>query len=851
VARFGEVTVVTLQTLTEGRLLLTTHGLYFHPTGDDINVMTKERFVREEKDQRWRLSRLTEVHGRRYMLRAQALEMFFSDTHELFVSFSGGTRERDRFYAKLRNSCKVPLLSSPKSLNPRTVFKKSKLKDLWKKRKISNFQYLMHLNFMAGRSFNDITQYPVFPWVLADYTSETIDLNDSRVYRDLTKPVGALNPDRLAQLIARYNDLESFGFSEQEKFLYGSHYSSPGVVLHFLIRQEPFTTMAIELQSGRFDCPDRLFFDVAGCWKSCMTSTSDVKELVPEFFTCPEVFLNNNRYPLGQTQDKRSVDNVILPPWAKGSVYEFVRIHRLALESEYVSQNMNHWIDLIFGYKQRGPEAEAAHNVFHYLSYEGAVDLDKITDEIDRVATESHIQNFGQTPCQLLVNEPHLRRYSGEECWRSLIYNMTAAKSLRCHTSGKQFGGKRSTYARGSVLSLHAMTDTIVAVYADLSIGTYKWSIGRNGGSLKMDRHRKLASRYLSTSRAAIKRGSAAPQSMESSGSSLAVGNWSFAFTLGGRAKENLKRTSNMSRLNPSKDTLAGAEVSSLFVSSGYWDNTVKVHSIEGMKNRSGEVKLRSSENGGHRGPILCLDIGRDGALMVTGGQDATCRVWVVDHPDMSIALSDGYVKTALGGTADSNKDHLLSCCHILWGHETAVTCLSLSSDLDITVSGSIDGTICVHTVRRGKFVRSIRLSRLSASRQKPAVRKIVLDDHGTFVAHTEDGGLHAYTINGAFLCLADAGEKLHDLAICTNGEILVTGGDSGHVVIRSVRDLAVTATLDLSRHGPIRCISMTPEELNPIPQYMFIGSDDGMVSVVDRDPSAVTIAKTESVTFS
>lgn len=48
------------------------------------------------------------------------------------------------------------------------------------------------------------------------------------------------------------------------------------------------------------------------------------------------------------------VGDVVLPPWAKGSVREFIRKHREALESDYVSENLHHWIDLIFGYKQRG-----------------------------------------------------------------------------------------------------------------------------------------------------------------------------------------------------------------------------------------------------------------------------------------------------------------------------------------------------------------------------------------------------------------------------------------------------------------------------------------------------------------
>lgn len=32
----------------------------------------------------------------------------------------------------------------------------------------------MHLNTLAGRSYNDLMQYPVFPWILADYDSEVI-----------------------------------------------------------------------------------------------------------------------------------------------------------------------------------------------------------------------------------------------------------------------------------------------------------------------------------------------------------------------------------------------------------------------------------------------------------------------------------------------------------------------------------------------------------------------------------------------------------------------------------------------------------------------------------------------------
>jgi hypothetical protein len=698
----------------------------------------------------------------------------------------------------------------------------------------------MALNRMAGRSFNDITQYPVFPHVIADFTSDTIDLTDSRVFRDLTKPVGALNPDRLAQLLERYNDLELFGFAEAEKFLYGSHYSSPGIVLHYMIRQEPFTSMAIDLQSGRFDCPDRLFFDIAASWSSCLTSTSDMKELIPEFFCLPEMFLNTNKFPLGSTQNGRLIDDVGLPPWAKGSAHEFVRMHRLALESDYVSQNLHHWIDLIFGYKQRGEEAKASHNLFHHLSYEGSVDLDKIADEVDRNAAESHIQNFGQTPSQLTAHDPHPCRYTSEDCWTPLLSTSSVARNLRCHTPSKQFANKRSEHARGAVLKLHVFSDTVLAIYADMSVGTYRWFPTSKANRLRMDKLRPLARRELSTSRVAMKRGSAVSAELIDR-SSFAIGNWSFGVTVGGLVKEELRRKSVMPSgglISSTGDpSLAAAEASALVVSCCYWDGTVKAHSNDAWR-------LVASETGGHQGTIRCLAMGRDGGLLITGGQDGTARVWVVDHPDMAVALSDGYVQTALGG---SNGDQLLCCCHVLWGHDTPVVCVGLDSDLDVVVSGSQSGLVCIHTIRRGEFIRSHRPPSLDGRVSAGAVSKIAMGIHGNFVLQMEDLGLHTFTINAVRLCSVDAGEPLNAMVLCSNDEMLVTGGDRCQVLIRTVFDLQVCATLDLSRHGPIRSIALTPDDLNPIQQFLFIGSDDGMITIVDEDPLG---AKKDNETF-
>lgn len=74
----------------------------------------------------------------------------------------------------------------------------------WQRGEISNFQYLMHLNTLAGRSYNDLMQYPVFPWILADYDSDRLDLSSPCTFRDFSKPMGAQSPERLEQFKKRW-----------------------------------------------------------------------------------------------------------------------------------------------------------------------------------------------------------------------------------------------------------------------------------------------------------------------------------------------------------------------------------------------------------------------------------------------------------------------------------------------------------------------------------------------------------------------------------------------------------------------------------------------------------------------
>ena len=109
------------------------------------------------------------------------------------------TQTRNLVYKKIM-SLKPPNLYYTGSRSPSQLLKASGLTQKWVRREISNFEYLMQLNTIAGRTYNDLSQYPVFPWVLSDYTSPQLNLADPSVYRDLSKPVGVLNPARVAEV---------------------------------------------------------------------------------------------------------------------------------------------------------------------------------------------------------------------------------------------------------------------------------------------------------------------------------------------------------------------------------------------------------------------------------------------------------------------------------------------------------------------------------------------------------------------------------------------------------------------------------------------------------------------------
>lgn len=315
---------------------------------------------------------IREVHKRRYLLQPIALEIFSGDGRNYLLSFQ--RKVRNKVYQRVmtlatsiadnaqssvagqRRTASVEqtsvLLSSligETSVTQRwvvswTTFLKFRkiFHDFPSQRgEISNFQYLMHLNTLAGRSYNDLMQYPVFPWILADYDSEDLDLNNPKTFRDFSKPMGAQSVDRLEQFQKRFKEWDD-PQGETPPYHYGTHYSSAMIVCSYLVRLEPFTQHFLRLQGGHFDLADRMFHCIKEGWFSASKhNMADVKELIPEFFYLPEFLVNSNNFDLGAKQNSEVLGDIILPPWAKQDPREFIRLHRAALECDHVSQNLH------------------------------------------------------------------------------------------------------------------------------------------------------------------------------------------------------------------------------------------------------------------------------------------------------------------------------------------------------------------------------------------------------------------------------------------------------------------------------------------------------------------------------
>ncbi|KAB1213769.1 putative inactive serine/threonine-protein kinase lvsG [Morella rubra] len=204
----------------------------------------------------------------------------------------------------------------------------------WWRGEMSNFEYLLILNRLAGRRWGDHTFHTIMPWVI-DFSTKP-DENSDAGWRDLSKSKWRL---------AKGDEQLDFTYSTSE---FPHHVSdeclSELAVCSYKARRLPLSVLRTAVRSVYE--PN----EYPSTMQRLYQWTPD--ECIPEFYCDPQIFSSLHA---GMT-------DLSVPSWA-GSPEEFIKIHRDALESDRVSHQIHHWVDITFGYKMSGQAAVAAKNV--------------------------------------------------------------------------------------------------------------------------------------------------------------------------------------------------------------------------------------------------------------------------------------------------------------------------------------------------------------------------------------------------------------------------------------------------------------------------------------------------------
>ncbi|KAI8849739.1 hypothetical protein BC829DRAFT_391068 [Chytridium lagenaria] len=338
----------------------------------------------------------------------------------------------------------------------------------------------------------------------------------------------------------------------------------------------------------------------------------------------PEFLLNENNFDLGRKQTGAVVDDVTLPEWAVGG--------------DYVSEHLHEWIDLIWGYKQTGEEAVKANNVFYYLTYEGAINIDSIKDPVERKSIEDQINNFGQTPSQLFT-KPHPQRLKRDGLGKPSIFT-TPHNHKSFLISLKGTSVQYVACSRSQVSPEKLATGDVGAgavqfpPFLSQIVGNEKQIVVTADTSLTVGLHR-----WFETN--------AAEQTYQ------------FDMDPGVFPKRTILSQFALN-INLRPGLFAVSRDCKYMFSAGHW-----ILVPFGAPPRSIDIVY------GHHDIVTCLTVSEDGRTLVTGSRDTTAMAW-----ELLTGVGEGII------VRQDNR-------RIFYGHDDEVTTVAANVEHDLLVSGS------------------------------------------------------------------------------------------------------------------------------------------------------------------
>ena len=368
---------------------------------------------------------------RRILLMYQSLEIFCHNGKSYF--FNLFKKEKCNLVFKILNEVRDRLNEKDKFeiINDNIVEKVKNINNDVKNRIIDNYLYLSKINFYSSRTFNDVGQYPIFPWIILDFekldnllrklkkeigkndyipnnlekqtciTNEDLDseikneydvyklneiLNSECGLRIFNYPLSMQRDKTRAISLKKYRDeVEEEGI---HKFIYhhGAHYSNSSYVYFFLMRNNPYSQCLIKLQNYTKENPNRLFisfYDTLNVFKTLPEN----RELIPDLFCHFDFFSNLNCVYNGYKTSNNVIVDDIYDNKKEGKYLEnmnsiylgYIYLFRKLINSNLISKFLPLWLDNIFGKNQlpdNQKKRELSCNIFHKYTYEDNIQLD-------------------------------------------------------------------------------------------------------------------------------------------------------------------------------------------------------------------------------------------------------------------------------------------------------------------------------------------------------------------------------------------------------------------------------------------------------------------------------------------
>ena len=417
----------------------------------DIEIYSKYAFSQRDNDNKTIQQKrviifnedIKEVIRRRSLLMYQSIEIFNKNGKSYFFNFfktSICEKVYDIFHT-LVSKFHFNLLSNE---NIKQNIKKILLD--FRTGEISNYKYLLNLNKLSSRTYNDLTQYPVFPWLILkinklyeltesdelmnnyDEESQGENTKNNEIYiRDMDYPVSMQRKIKRENEIMKYMEEKS-----ESKFPYhlGTHYSTSSYIYYYLMRINPYGQNFIKLQNYKQENPNRTFLSFRET-QLILKSSTDNRELIPDLFCYIDFLCNLNCSFFGIRTNLNIVDDFyILEEYQEeenkinliSTFMEYLYRQRKLLNHISTSRKLYKWVDIIFGKKQlpKNPdERTKSCNIFNKYAYEQNSKLEKKLEkyknrfnnnEINEKKFKSKFQNainimnnFGICPSQILT----------------------------------------------------------------------------------------------------------------------------------------------------------------------------------------------------------------------------------------------------------------------------------------------------------------------------------------------------------------------------------------------------------------------------------------------------------------